>query len=104
MKNSRLLVVYGSYGYTGTLIVELCKQKNLQVMLAGRNLEALQKRFDRFFVLARKGVASKNEPSQTATTVSEGTSPAKDDADPHPVQKTERLSATGAQSQTQNRD
>lgn len=43
MKNSRLLVVYGSYGYTGTLIVELCKQKNLQVILAGRNLEALRK-------------------------------------------------------------
>ena len=43
MKNSRLLVVYGSYGYTGTLIVEQCKQKNLQVVLAGRNPEALRK-------------------------------------------------------------
>jgi len=43
MKNSRLVVVYGSYGYTGTLIVNLCKQKGLQVVLAGRNLEALQK-------------------------------------------------------------
>lgn len=43
MKNSSLLVVYGSYGYTGTLIVDLCKQKKLQVVLAGRNREALQK-------------------------------------------------------------
>jgi short subunit dehydrogenase-like uncharacterized protein len=36
-------VIYGSYGYTGTLIVDLCKQKNMQVVLAGRNREALQK-------------------------------------------------------------
>ena len=41
MKNSSLIVVYGSYGYTGKLIVDLCKQKNLQVLLAGRNREAL---------------------------------------------------------------
>lgn len=46
MKTSRLLVVYGSYGYTGTLIVTLCKQKNLQVVLAGRNQEALRKQSD----------------------------------------------------------
>ncbi len=46
MKNSRLLVVYGSYGYTGALIVNLCKQKGLQVILAGRNPEALRKQSD----------------------------------------------------------
>jgi short subunit dehydrogenase-like uncharacterized protein len=34
--------VYGSYGYTGKLIVEECKRKNLQVILSGRNAEALQ--------------------------------------------------------------
>jgi short subunit dehydrogenase-like uncharacterized protein len=43
VKNSRLLVVYGSYGYTGALIVNLCKQKGFQVILAGRNQEALRK-------------------------------------------------------------
>lgn len=43
MKNSRLIVVYGSYGYTGTLIVDLCKKKGLQVLLAGRNGESLAK-------------------------------------------------------------
>lgn len=43
MKNSNLIVVYGSYGYTGSLIVELCAKKNLQVVLAGRNREALAK-------------------------------------------------------------
>lgn len=43
MKNSSLVVVYGSYGYTGSLIVKLCRQKNIQVMLAGRNKESLRK-------------------------------------------------------------
>jgi short subunit dehydrogenase-like uncharacterized protein len=36
------IIVYGSYGYTGKLIVEECKTKNLQVILSGRNAEALQ--------------------------------------------------------------
>ncbi|MDZ4716492.1 MAG: saccharopine dehydrogenase NADP-binding domain-containing protein [Cytophagales bacterium] len=43
MKNSSLVVVYGSYGYTGSLIVNQCKQKGLQVMLAGRNEALLRK-------------------------------------------------------------
>ncbi|MCA4897222.1 MAG: saccharopine dehydrogenase family protein [Bacteroidota bacterium] len=43
MKASDLIVVYGSYGYTGKLIVQLCKQKNLNVFLAGRNEQALKK-------------------------------------------------------------
>jgi len=42
MKNSSLIVVYGSYGYTGKLIVDLCRSKNLQVILAGRNEEQLK--------------------------------------------------------------
>lgn len=41
MKNSKQIVIYGSYGYTGKLIVALCRQKNLDVVLAGRNAESL---------------------------------------------------------------
>jgi short subunit dehydrogenase-like uncharacterized protein len=37
------IIVYGSYGYTGKLIVQECKSKKLNVILAGRNKEALQK-------------------------------------------------------------
>lgn len=40
--SNKTIIVYGSYGYTGRLIVEECKQKNLSVILAGRNREALQ--------------------------------------------------------------
>lgn len=43
MKQADLIVVYGSYGYTGRLIVQLCKQKKLNVCLSGRNEQALQK-------------------------------------------------------------
>ena len=43
MKNSSLIVVYGSYGYTGKLIVNECRAKNLSVILAGRNAELLKK-------------------------------------------------------------
>jgi len=42
MKNDTI-ILYGSYGYTGRLIAEECKSKNLQVILAGRNRDALQK-------------------------------------------------------------
>jgi short subunit dehydrogenase-like uncharacterized protein len=35
--------VYGSYGYTGKLIVNECRTKNLNVILAGRNEQALKK-------------------------------------------------------------
>jgi short subunit dehydrogenase-like uncharacterized protein len=42
VKNSSLIVVYGSYGYTGKLIVNECRAKNLQVMLAGRNEDSLR--------------------------------------------------------------
>ena len=42
MKNSSQIVVYGSYGYTGKLIVNLCKAKNLNAVLAGRNAALLQ--------------------------------------------------------------
>ncbi|CAN5284044.1 saccharopine dehydrogenase NADP-binding domain-containing protein [soil metagenome] len=37
MKDTSLIVVYGSYGYTGKLIIEDCRSKNLKVILAGRN-------------------------------------------------------------------
>lgn len=42
MKN-QTIIVYGSYGYTGKLIVQECKSKNLNVILSGRNKDALQK-------------------------------------------------------------
>lgn len=41
MKTPGLIVVYGSYGYTGRLIVDLCRKRNLQVVLSGRNRDAL---------------------------------------------------------------
>lgn len=36
------IVIYGSYGYTGSLITNTCKAKDLKVLLAGRNGEKLQ--------------------------------------------------------------
>lgn len=42
MSNSTI-IVYGSYGYTGNLIVQECRSKNLDVILSGRNSEALKK-------------------------------------------------------------
>ncbi|MBL7870126.1 MAG: saccharopine dehydrogenase NADP-binding domain-containing protein [Cyclobacteriaceae bacterium] len=40
------IILYGSYGYTGKLVAKECKAKNLNVILAGRNKEALQKQSD----------------------------------------------------------
>jgi short subunit dehydrogenase-like uncharacterized protein len=42
--NSRrnVIILYGSYGYTGRLIAQECKAKGLEVILAGRNQQALQ--------------------------------------------------------------
>ena len=40
------IIVYGSYGYTGKLIINECLQKNLQVILSGRNEQALKKQSD----------------------------------------------------------
>lgn len=37
------IILYGSYGYTGKIIAQECKSKNLNVILSGRNKEALQK-------------------------------------------------------------
>jgi len=37
------IIVYGSYGYTGQLIVEECKVKGIDVILSGRNGEELRK-------------------------------------------------------------
>ena len=42
----KTIIVYGSYGYTGKLIVKECKAKNIDVILAGRNREALQKQHE----------------------------------------------------------
>lgn len=35
-------LIYGSYGYTGNLIVELCKKRGFRPVLAGRNAEKLE--------------------------------------------------------------
>jgi short subunit dehydrogenase-like uncharacterized protein len=35
------IIIYGAYGYTGTLIAEECKSKGLSVLLSGRNNEKL---------------------------------------------------------------
>ncbi len=40
------IVVYGSYGYTGSLIVKECKKHNLNVVLAGRNPKLLSAQHD----------------------------------------------------------
>jgi short subunit dehydrogenase-like uncharacterized protein len=37
------IILYGSYGYTGKIIAQECKAKNLNVILAGRNKASLQK-------------------------------------------------------------
>lgn len=41
------IIVYGSYGYTGQLVVEECISKNLKVVLSGRNREALQRQHEK---------------------------------------------------------
>jgi len=43
MSTSTTIIIYGSYGYTGKIIAHECKAKKLNVILAGRNKEALQK-------------------------------------------------------------
>lgn len=40
------IIIYGSYGYTGQLITQECKSKNLSVILSGRNREQLQRQSD----------------------------------------------------------
>lgn len=36
------ILIYGAYGYTGTLIAELAAEKNLPVVLSGRNAEKVR--------------------------------------------------------------
>jgi short subunit dehydrogenase-like uncharacterized protein len=36
------IIVYGSYGYTGQLIIDECKAKGMEVILSGRNSQALR--------------------------------------------------------------
>jgi short subunit dehydrogenase-like uncharacterized protein len=36
------IILYGSYGYTGQLIAQQCKNRKLNVILSGRNAEALR--------------------------------------------------------------
>jgi short subunit dehydrogenase-like uncharacterized protein len=39
---SPVIILYGSYGYTGRLIAEKCRAKNLKVILSGRDRHALE--------------------------------------------------------------
>jgi short subunit dehydrogenase-like uncharacterized protein len=41
--SNNTIILYGSYGYTGKIVAQECKAKNLNVILAGRNKESLQK-------------------------------------------------------------
>lgn len=41
--NKDTIILYGSYGYTGSLIAQECKSKMLNVILSGRDGEALRK-------------------------------------------------------------
>lgn len=42
------VVLYGSYGYTGELIAQECKQRNLTVLLAGRNESKLKQQASKY--------------------------------------------------------
>ncbi|MBK5278006.1 MAG: saccharopine dehydrogenase NADP-binding domain-containing protein [Bacteroidia bacterium] len=42
MNNSKI-ILYGSYGYTGNLIAQECRSRNLDIILSGRNEESLKK-------------------------------------------------------------
>lgn len=42
------VVLYGSYGYTGELIAQECKQRNLTVLLAGRNETKLKQQASKY--------------------------------------------------------
>jgi short subunit dehydrogenase-like uncharacterized protein len=53
-KGSRTrFLLYGAYGYTGRLAAELAASKNLDVVLAGRNKEALEELGDRLSLPTR---------------------------------------------------
>jgi len=41
------IILYGSYGYTGQLVAQECRIKNLNIILAGRSREALQKQHEK---------------------------------------------------------
>ncbi|HAC26173.1 MAG TPA: hypothetical protein DCE81_14790 [Cytophagales bacterium] len=43
MMRNQTILVYGSYGYTGQLVVEVCRAKKLSVILSGRNAESLRR-------------------------------------------------------------
>ncbi len=41
------IVVYGSYGYTGSLIVNLARERNIPILLSGRNADKLKAQSDK---------------------------------------------------------
>src|SRR5512147_1878944 len=48
--NMKKILVYGSYGYTGQLIVEHAVQEGLQLILAGRDEKRLREQAEKYEV------------------------------------------------------
>jgi short subunit dehydrogenase-like uncharacterized protein len=61
-----MLLVYGSYGYTGRLVVEECDRRGIDVVLAGRNGKKIDEQTERWgfdgrvFSLDESGEVSEN--------------------------------------------
>jgi short subunit dehydrogenase-like uncharacterized protein len=65
------LLLYGAYGYTGRLTAELAAAKNIDLILAGRNRQALQALGDRLKLQTR--VVRLDEPSQLSEALADVT-------------------------------
>jgi short subunit dehydrogenase-like uncharacterized protein len=68
---SKTFIIYGAYGYTGELIVELCHQKGLKPILSGRSeekLKPLAAKFDMPYVVASlENLAALDEAASKST-------------------------------------
>src|SRR6516164_8799768 len=62
-------LLYGAYGYTGRLAAELAAAKNLDVVLAGRNRDALAVLGDRLRLPTR--VVGLNDPRQLSNALND---------------------------------
>src|SRR3954451_24938557 len=64
------VLLYGAYGYTGRLTAELAAAKNIQLILAGRNRQALQPLGDRLKLPTRVvGLENPRQVSEALTDV-----------------------------------
>jgi short subunit dehydrogenase-like uncharacterized protein len=64
------VIIYGSYGYTGTLVTEACKTKGINVLLSGRNEAKLKQQSD--MVGFPFEVVDLNDPSALARLLRKG--------------------------------